>query len=73
MNYAAIASASSYGEARIDERASLAVSFAVQNANTIPLRGMVDTGLGVSIMSFSAFNRVALRTGVALQPYRIDL
>ena len=24
-------------------------------------------------MSFSAFNRVALRTGVALQPYRIDL
>ena len=61
------------GEARIDERASLVVSFALQNANPIPLRGMVDTGSGVSIMSFSAFNRVALRTGVALQPYRIDL
>ena len=60
------------GEARIDERASLVVSFAVPDANPIPLRGMVDTGSGVSIMSFSAFNRVALRTGVALQPYRID-
>ena len=61
------------GEARIDERASLVVSFAVPDTNSIPLRGMVDTGSGVSIMSFSAFNRVALRTGVALQPYRIDL
>ena len=61
------------GEARIDERASLVVSFAVPDASPIPLRGMVDTGSGVSIMSFSAFNRVALRTGVALQPYRIDL
>ena len=61
------------GEARIDERASLVVSFAVPDANPIPLRGKVDTGSGVSIMSFSAFNRLALRTGVALQPYRIDL
>ena len=61
------------GEARIDERASLVVSFSVPDANPIPLRGMVDTGSGVSIMSFSAFNRVALRTGVALQPYQIDL
>ena len=60
-------------EARIVERASLVVSFAVPDANPIPLRGMVDTGSRVSIMSFSAFNRVALRTGVALQPYRIDL
>ena len=60
-------------EARIDERASLVVSFAVPNANPISLRGMVDTGSGVSIMSFSAFNRVALQTGVALQPHRIDL
>ena len=61
------------GEARIDERASLVVSFAVPDANPIPLRGMVDTGSGVSIMAFSAFNRVALQAGVALQPYRIDL
>ena len=42
------------GEARIDERASLVVSFAVPNANPIPLRRMVDTGSGVSIMAFSA-------------------
>ena len=52
------------GEARIDERASLVVSFAVPNANPIPLRGMVDTGSGVSIMSCSAFNRVALTVGL---------
>ena len=57
------------GEARIDERASLVVP----DANTIPLRGMVDTGSGVSIMTFSAFNRVSLHTNVALQPHRIDL
>ena len=61
------------GEARFDERASLVVSFAVPNANPIPLRGMVDTGSGVSIVSFSVFNLVALQTGVALQPHRIDL
>ena len=65
MNYAATAMSKQdpTGEARIDERASLVVSFAVPNANPIPLRGMVDTGSGVSIMSFSAFNRVALQTG----------
>ena len=34
---------------------------------------MVDTGSGVSIMTFSAFNRVALQTGVALQPHGIFL
>ena len=34
---------------------------------------MVDTGSGFSIMTFLAFNRVALQTGVALQPHRIDL
>ena len=49
----------STGEARIDGRASLVVSFAVPDANPIPLRGMVDTGSGVLIMNFSAFNRVA--------------
>ena len=60
-------------EARIDERASPIVSFAVPDANPIPQRGMVDTGSGVSIMTFSAFNRVALQTGVALQPHRMHL
>ena len=42
------------------------------SANPIPLRGMVDTGSGVSNMNFSALNRVAMQTGVALQPHRIN-
>ena len=61
------------GEARIDERASLVVSFVVPQAAPIPLRGLVDTGSGVSILTFSAFNRVAAQTGTVLKPYRIDL
>ena len=61
------------GEARIDERASLVVSFVVPHAAPIPLRGLVDTGSGVSILTFSAFNRVAARTGAVLKPYQIDL
>ena len=61
------------GEARIDERVSLVVFFAVSDANHIPLRGIVDTGSGVSIMTFTAFNRVSLQTNVLLQPHRIGL
>ena len=61
------------GEASIDERASLVVSFVVPEAAPIPLRGLVDTGSGVSILTFSAFNRIAVQTGAVLRPYRIDL
>ena len=61
------------GEARIDERASLVVSFVVPHAAPIPLRGLVDTGSGVSILTFSAFNRVAAWTGTVLKPYQVDL
>ena len=61
------------GEARIDERASLVVSFVVPHAAPIPLRGLLDTGSGVSILTFSAFNRVAARTGTVLKPYQVDL
>ena len=61
------------GEARIDERASLVVSFVVPHAAPFPLRGLVGTGSGVSILTFSAFNRVAARTGTVLKPYQIDL
>ena len=61
------------GEARIDERASLVVSFVVPQAAPIPLRGLVDTGSGVSILTFSAFNRIASQTGTVLKPYQIDL
>ena len=61
------------GEARIDERASLVVSFVVPHAAPIPLRGLVDTGSGVSLLTFAAFNRVAARTGTVLKPYQVDL
>ena len=40
------------GEARVDERASLVVSFMVHDAAPIPLRGLVDTGSGVFILTF---------------------
>ena len=33
----------------------------------------MDTGSGVSILTFSAFNRIAVQTGAVLRPYRIDL
>ena len=61
------------GEARIDECASLVVSFVISEAAPIPLRGLVDTGSGVSILTFSAFNRIAVQTGAVLRPYRVDL
>ena len=61
------------GEVRIDERASLVVSIVVLDAAHIPLRCLVDTGSGVSILTFSAFNRIAVLTGAVLRPYRIDL
>ena len=61
------------GEARIDERASLVVFFVVPHAAPFPLRGLVDTGSGVSILTFSAFNRVAARTGTVLKLYQVDL
>ena len=43
------------------------------HAAPIPLRRLVDTGSGVSILTFSAFNRVAARTGTVLKPYQVDL
>ena len=61
------------GEARIDERVSLVVSFVVPHAAPLPLRGLIDTGSGVSILTFSAFNRVAVQTGAVLKPYQIGL
>ena len=61
------------GEARVDECASLVVSFIMPDTAHIPLRGLVDTGSGVSILSFSAFNRIAVQTGAVLRPYKVDL
>ena len=61
------------GEARLDERAPLVVSFVVPQAAPIPLRGLVDIASGVSILTFSAFNRIAAQTGTVLKPYQTDL
>ena len=61
------------GEERIDEPDSLVVPFVVPQAASILLRGLVDTGSGVSTLTFSAFNRVAAQTGAVLKLYRIDL
>ena len=41
------------GEARIDECASLVLSFTIPDAAPIPLRGLIDTCSGVSIVTFS--------------------
>ena len=49
------------------------VSFVVPDAAPVPLRGLIDTGSGVSILTFSAYNRIAVRTGTLLRPYGIDL
>ena len=57
------------GEARIDQRASLVVSFTIPDAAPMPSRGLIDTGLGVSILIFSPYNKLAVRTGSALRPY----
>ena len=61
------------GEARIDERASLVVSFVIPAASHIPLPGQVDTGSGISILTFSTFNQIAVQTGAVLTSYRIAL
>ena len=61
------------GEARIDERASLVVSFVIPEDPPIPLRVLVDTGSGVSILTSSAFNKIAVQTGAVLCPYRDEL
>ena len=56
------------GEARIDDRASLVVSFTIPDAAPIPLRGLIDTGSGFPILSFLAYNKLAVHTGTPLRP-----
>ena len=56
------------GEARINERDLLVVSFLVADASPIPFRGLIDTGSGVSILTFAAFNRVTVKTRAMLRP-----
>ena len=60
------------GEARIDERASLVVSFTIPDAAPMPLRGLLDTSSGVSILTFSAYNKLAVHNGTPMRPYGVD-
>ena len=48
-----------HGEAQIDERASLVVAFGTLLQKPIPLLGMIDTGSGASILSLSAYKKIA--------------
>ena len=61
------------GEARNDDRRSLVVTFIIPDSAPMPLRGLVDTGSGVSILSFAAYSRLAVHTGTLLRPYSVDL
>ena len=49
------------------------VSFTIPDAAAIPLRGLIDTGSGVSILTFSAYTRLAAHTGALIRPYGVDL
>ena len=61
------------GEARIDERASLVVSFTISDATPLPLKGLIDTGSGVSILMFPAYNKLAAQIDAVLKPYGINM
>ena len=56
-------------EARIDKLASLVVSSVDPHAALVRLRGLIDSGSGVSILTLSAYNRLAVYTGTILRPY----
>ena len=60
------------GEARIDDRANLVMSF-THPMGPVPLRGLVDTGSGVSILSFQAYTRIALNSTYFIKPYDVQL
>ena len=61
------------GEAQIDERASLVVAFGTPLQKPIPLFGMINTGSGVSILSLSAYKKIASQHELNLSPYDIEL
>ena len=61
------------GDARINERASLVVSITIRDAAHIPLRWLIDTGSGVSILTFSSYYRLAVDTGTLMRRYGVDL
>ena len=61
------------GEAQIDEQASLVVAFGTTLQKPIPLFGMIDTGSGVSILSLSAYKKIAPQHELNLSPYDLEL
>ena len=61
------------GEAQIDERASLVVAFGTPLQKPIPLCSMMDTGSGVSILSLSAYKKIASQHELSLSPYDTEL
>ena len=61
------------GEAQIDERASLVIAFGTTLQKPIPLFGMIDTGSGVSILSLSAYKKIAPQHELNLSPYDLEL
>ena len=61
------------GEAQIDERASLVVAFGTPLQKPIPLFGMIDTGSGDSILSLSAYKKIASHHTLSLSPYDVEL
>ena len=63
----------STGEARNDERASLVVSFVIPDTTSLPLWGLIDTGSGVSTLTFSAYNGLTVHTEIVSRSYRVDL
>ena len=62
-----------HGEAQINERASLVVAFGTPLQKPIPLFGMIDTGSGVSILSLSAYKKIAPQHELNLSPYDLEL
>ena len=49
------------------------VSFTISDAAPIPLRGLIDTGSYVAILTFSAYTKLAVHTGTLMRSYGVDL
>ena len=61
------------GEARIDESASIVIAFGSTLQEPNLLYGMTDTGSGVSILSLTAYQKIASAHALSLLPYDIQL
>ena len=61
------------GDARTEGRASLVVASGTVTQKPIQLFGMIDTGSGVSILSLSAYKKIASTHELSLSPYDVEL